>query len=223
MTTNELVSGRTPFEVVDPMSPAGGDGDGAGVGDGDQAPRAVVTDRRAVEGSGGDELVPDGGAGIVVSTARRREELDQAAELLVRHLRSCAATRGGPPPADDELARFRYPGRWSRLLLARRDGEPVGAARVRWSPGRRAGEVRCGQLSHLVVEPDARRHGVGEALVRRAASVAWWTGCRDIEVGPGAASREATPLYERVGFRPGPADEGLVLLLDPRVVADLQR
>lgn len=106
------------------------------------------------------------------------------------------------------------PGEASRVLLARRGGEAVGVARICWPLARRAGEVRRGRLSHLYVVPEARSAGAGEALLRRAAVVAWWSGCHDLRVHAETGAAAGSTLLERVGFQP--EGEGGDLVLSPR-------
>ena len=56
-------------------------------------------------------------------------------------------------------------------------------------------------LDHLVVAPEARRRGIGRALVRHALECAVATGASrvDLTAGPGKAAGRS--LYESLGFR----------------------
>jgi GNAT superfamily N-acetyltransferase len=161
----------------------------------------------------GPDLVETTSPGVNVTTVRLPHELDQAAALLEHQLRWQADVRPGSIDVADELALLRHPGPWARLLLAHRDERTVGVARIQWGPARRAGEVRRAQLTHVFVVPDERRAGVGEALVRRAAILAWWNGCHDLHVT--TWSREATGMLHRIGFREEPGTEGLLLSVRP--------
>lgn len=148
-----------------------------------------------------NEVISGSGLEVDITTARGPRDFADVGALLCGHSASL------PEPA---------PGQVARLLLARRSGRVVGAAGISWGVARRAGEVRRALLTHLFVDPAARGAGVGEALVRRAAVVAWWSGCHDLRAGAEGLPPEARRLLERVGFSAAPDAGGdLVLRATP--------
>jgi ribosomal protein S18 acetylase RimI-like enzyme len=132
-----------------------------------------------------NEVINGAGLEVVITTARGPRDLADVEALL------CGNGTALTAPT---------PGEGARLLVARRGEQVVGAARISWGVARRAGEVRRGALTHLVVHPASRGAGVGEALARRAAVVAWWSGCHDLRVQVASCPPEAQHLLARVGF-----------------------
>jgi GNAT superfamily N-acetyltransferase len=168
-------------------------------------------------GCGPDEEAAAAGAELSITTVRSAADLDAAQGLLCHRDR---AEAGWPTSG---AAR---PGEASRLLLARRGDEPVGVARLCWGVARRAGEVRRGHLTHLYVRPDARSTGVGDALVRRAGVVAWWSGCEDVRVRAAGWPEAAVAVLRRAGFTPVGEDEPageLVLVATPQDIGRERR
>lgn len=86
------------------------------------------------------------------------------------------------------------------LLLAR-DGEgaPVGCVALRPLDA----EGRC-EMKRLYVVPHARGHGLGRALTTAIIAEATRIGYREIMLDSLPILKEATALYERMGFRPIP-------------------
>lgn len=141
---------------------------------------------------------------LAITIVRTSADRSAAEALVRRHQRAELAPGAGEAleAQGEGISDPPRPGHGSRLLLARRGALPVGVARICWAVARRAGEVRRGTLSHLYVAPEARSTGVGEALVRRAAVVAWWSGCHDLRVRNDAWPSEALARLERAGFAP---------------------
>jgi mycothiol synthase len=83
----------------------------------------------------------------------------------------------------------------SLLFAAVEDGRVVGVAHcVHRHPG--------GFVRSLGVVPEARRRGIGEALLAYAFGEFWRRGVHEVRLGVHAANRTgATRLYERVGMR----------------------
>jgi ElaA protein len=75
-------------------------------------------------------------------------------------------------------------------LLARLDGQPVGTARLLI-----AGST--GKIGRVCVLAQARRQGLGAALIRKAVQVLKDRGCFRAVLG---AQTHATGFYERLGF-----------------------
>lgn len=141
-------------------------------------------------------------AGLVVATARLAADVAAADDLLRRQLRRVAATATSATALDEEVARLRQPEDGVRLLLARRDGHPVGVARARYRSAADHGPRRAhaAQLTHLHIVPEARGTGVGEALVSQATVMAWWFGCGELRAVKSSWTGEAVHLLERMGM-----------------------
>jgi ribosomal protein S18 acetylase RimI-like enzyme len=101
------------------------------------------------------------------------------------------------PPLDARALRalVAWPG--NRLLLARVDGEIVGALTLVVFPiptGLRA------WIEDVVVDEAARGHGVGAALTREAVRLARSDGARTVDLTSRPSREAANRLYERLGF-----------------------
>jgi putative acetyltransferase len=65
----------------------------------------------------------------------------------------------------------------------------------------------------MYVEPEARRSGIGRALVAEAlARASKMAGVRQVNLGVNAANTEAIALYQRAGFMPFGLELGFMLL-----------
>lgn len=88
--------------------------------------------------------------------------------------------------------------------IARRGPSPVGSlwirpvAKIPWPPAARRGVY--GYVTGVYVRPEARRHGVGRALVQEAQGQAAREGWEFLVLWPSDASRT---WYRRQGFAPG--------------------
>jgi GNAT superfamily N-acetyltransferase len=106
-----------------------------------------------------------------------------------------------PQPADVIAERLRA---WAdepraKVLVAELDGAVVGLAAVSASlhvarPG------RFGRLAGLAVRDDARRRGVGAALVRAAEELARGWGCDRLEATSSRWREEAPAFYAALGY-----------------------
>jgi ribosomal protein S18 acetylase RimI-like enzyme len=85
------------------------------------------------------------------------------------------------------------------LLGAVDDGAPAGVCQLRYRYGVWLDSLDC-LLEDLYVEDSARRHGLGEALVRAAVERARERGCGRIELDVNDGNEPARALYERLGF-----------------------
>jgi ribosomal protein S18 acetylase RimI-like enzyme len=86
------------------------------------------------------------------------------------------------------------------LLAAVDDDAPAaGVCQLRFRPSVWTASDDC-WLEDLFVEAGARRHGLGEALVRAAFERARARGCRRIELDTNESNTPALALYHRLGF-----------------------
>ncbi len=129
---------------------------------------------------------------------------------LREHHARVAPALGAPRERADswERRRAQYAG-WlaepdSFVLLAERDGVPVGYAMVHLhegSPTWHTGE-RTGELETLSVLPDERGHGVGAALLGEARARLRALGAGQLSVFVMAGNAGAIRFYERHAFGP---------------------
>lgn len=82
------------------------------------------------------------------------------------------------------------------VLLGTADGAPAGCVALKELPDRRAEIVR------LYVRPEARRHGLGRALVDAALETARLRGAENVVLHTLTRWRAATALYRSMGFTP---------------------
>ena len=118
-------------------------------------------------------------------------EVVEAMVRLLPQLSSSAA----PPTAADVGEIIASPA--TSLLLARLDGRIVGSltlAVFRLPSGVRA------WIEDVVVDIDARGHGVGEALNRAALEEARAGGARTVDLTSRPTREAANRLYQRLGF-----------------------
>ena len=97
-------------------------------------------------------------------------------------------------------------------LLGAVDGEPVGVCqlRFRWSVWKSAEDC---WLEDLFVREEARRSGLGRALVEAALDRARERGCRRIELDVNEDNAPARALYEACGFLTEPKPPGRTLFI----------
>lgn len=109
----------------------------------------------------------------------------------------CPALRGRRPLADI-LASHRATGRYwpAGWRVARRDDEPAGCLLLNRSPLLPAAEV-----VYMGVAPEHRRHGLGRAMLARAAGLAERDGLESLQLAVDAGNAPAVKLYEAFGFR----------------------
>ena len=90
------------------------------------------------------------------------------------------------------------------LLLAERDGEPIGYAMVSLGGGAATWDVgeRTAEVETLSVLESERGNGVGRALTEAAAEVAAEAGASSVLVGVAHSNEGALRFYEREGFEP---------------------
>jgi ribosomal protein S18 acetylase RimI-like enzyme len=103
-----------------------------------------------------------------------------------------------PPPSADELAELvGAPG--TTVFVARLDGHIVGT--LTFVVFRIPTALRS-MIEDVVVDGDARGHGVGEALTRAAIDKATLLGVRTIDLTSRPSREAANRLYQRIGFAP---------------------
>ncbi|AYF31012.1 GNAT family N-acetyltransferase [Micromonospora tulbaghiae] len=101
-------------------------------------------------------------------------------------------------PLDAEALRTLIGWQGNRLLVARVDGEIMGALTLVMFPiptGLRA------WIEDVVVDEAARGRGAGEALTREAVRLARVAGARTVDLTSRPSRAAANRLYERVGFQ----------------------
>ncbi|WP_314174418.1 GNAT family N-acetyltransferase [Streptomyces winkii] len=113
-----------------------------------------------------------------------------------------------PGAAFDHASRFvRHRDGLSTLLVAWRDGLPVGSCEVLWE-GCQAPEVRavhptCSEISGLGLWPETlRSQTVGAALIHAAEQLVLGRGRFSIGVGVEKNNPRTEDLYKRLGYRP---------------------
>jgi GNAT superfamily N-acetyltransferase len=103
------------------------------------------------------------------------------------------------------------------LLGAQRAGAPAGGVvqiRYRWSVWREGYDCL---LEDLYVAPEARRGGLGRALVAETIARARARGCRRVELDTAEANTAARALYESMGFDNDAYEGGRSLFLRRRL------
>jgi ribosomal protein S18 acetylase RimI-like enzyme len=141
----------------------------------------------------------------VEAVRQATDELVEACRRLLPQLSSAAAALDA-----DELARI-VDHQANTLLVARDQGAIVGMLTLVTFPlpsGLR------GRIEDVVVDQEARGHGVGTALTMAAIDLARQQGARNVDLTSRASRAAANRLYQRLGFqlrdsnvyryRPGP-------------------
>ena len=107
-------------------------------------------------------------------------------------------SQSSPPPTEAELAEIAACAH-SDLFVAELDGRIVGAltlATYRIPTGLKA------WIEDVVVDADARGHGVGEALNQAALTSARARGAKHVSLTSRPSRAAANRLYQRIGFEP---------------------
>ena len=121
------------------------------------------------------------------------DELVEAFNRLIPQLSSSS-----PPPSPDHLAAL-VASEDTVLFVARVDGRILGSltlAFYRIPTGTKA------WIEDVVVDADARGHGVGELLNRAALDEARSRGAKDVSLTSRPSREAANRLYQRIGFEP---------------------
>jgi len=126
--------------------------------------------------------------------------------VVARLIRELARGEGETSPVDDEAvaAYLDFPG--SGAFVAEVDGAVVGVLTWFMRPGLfHGGRWAC--IDELFVQEQARRHGLGDALVGAAIKAFQAAGCREVSVSTMPDNEPARRLYARHGL----TDESLLL------------
>lgn len=107
-----------------------------------------------------------------------------------------------------------------RVLIATWGGRPVGYALLSTAPLLPLGNCAGPSIEHLHVVPEARRHGVGRALVRRALHLAEAEGAEQMACTVLPGDREYTRYVARLGFTPVVVRRAVALSTLRRRLAD---
>ncbi len=129
------------------------------------------------------------------------------AATVARLIAEFGAWWGNDGPGEDgiraSVERIMAGGDGEYLLATADDGEGADGVcqlRFRWSVWKSAEDC---WLEDLYVREDARRSGIGRALVEAAIERARERGCGRIELDVSQSNRGAWALYERMGFSAG--------------------
>ena len=128
----------------------------------------------------------------VEAVRQATDELVEACRRLLPQLSSAAAALDA-----DELARI-VDHQANTLLVARDQGAIVGMLTLVTFPlpsGLRA------RIEDVVVDREARGHGVGTALTMAAIDLACQQGARNVDLTSRASRVAANRLYQRLGFQ----------------------
>jgi ribosomal protein S18 acetylase RimI-like enzyme len=128
---------------------------------------------------------------VVVAVHAVDDELIEAFDRLVPQLSSSS-----PPPSPDHLAAL-VASEDTVLFVARIDGRILGSltlAFYRIPTGLKA------WIEDVVVDSEARGHGVGELLNRVALDEARSRGAKDVSLTSRPSREAANRLYQRIGF-----------------------
>ncbi len=130
---------------------------------------------------------------MVVAAHTVDDELIEAFDRLIPQLSSSS-----PPPSRDHLSAM-VDSEDTVLYVARVDGRIVGSltlAFYRIPTGTKA------WIEDVVVDAEARGHGLGELLNRAALDEARARGAKDVSLTSRPSREAANRLYRRIGFEP---------------------
>ena len=134
---------------------------------------------------------------------RSQVEIRIAAPVDAPELARLNAAFNGLYEAPEALARrMGDPRQVEVALLALLDDRTVGFAGLRLIPSLFACTMYA-ELTELFVEPSARRHGVGRALVQHAERLAREAGAESMYLLAGLSNTAGQAFYHALGYRPG--------------------
>ncbi|MDE3228815.1 MAG: GNAT family N-acetyltransferase [Chloroflexota bacterium] len=142
---------------------------------------------------------------IVEVSADEAEPLTAHLIALLRDAVASGASLGFWDPLDEALGLDFWRGVYAamragtlRLLVARQADVVVGSAQLSLSPKQNA--VRRGEVLKVMTHRDARRQGIGEALMREVERLAYDAGRRLLVLDTNTGT-DAERLYRRMGYR----------------------
>jgi ribosomal protein S18 acetylase RimI-like enzyme len=137
------------------------------------------------------------------------DRLEPLWEAMREHHAGLPAMQPVRPPADSWARRRRVYLEWlgeddHALLIAERDGEPIGYAVVSVDDGPPTWDVgeRTAEIESLSVLASERGNGVGRALTEAALEFAAEVGAAATFVGVAHSNAPALRFYDREGFEP---------------------
>lgn len=133
------------------------------------------------------------GARVEIAT-ETSPELVAAFERLIPQL-----SRSNPPPTAEEVGEILDSPATDQFVAYLDDGRIAGLSTLvtfRIPTGRRA------WIEDVVVDVDARGHGIGEALNRAMLDRARALGCTTVDLTSRPTREAANRLYQRIGFTP---------------------
>jgi GNAT superfamily N-acetyltransferase len=166
-------------------------------------PRSPAGPDPRLDNSGG---FPDDPAMIDIVQATTPEDMDAVRDLMrafvawhrQRHTEDLALIDRYFDAREFEQELAALPGKYAppkgHLLLARRDGQPVGCVALR-----DLGEGIC-EMKRMFVPPALHGQGIGRALADRVLSEAKTAGYERMRLDTSIRQAEAMRLYERAGF-----------------------
>jgi len=135
---------------------------------------------------------------VEIETVTGSEETAATDELVAAFGKLLPQLSSSAVPLDREALAAVVSCAANTLLIARVDGRIVGTLTLVTAPvpsGLRA------LIEDVIVDGDARGHGVGKALVEQALRVAKAAGARTVDLTSRPSREAANRLYVRVGFQ----------------------
>ena len=135
-----------------------------------------------------------------------REAVQQDAPDIIRLMRILAGEASEKIQLDVRGVEAFLAQGGSSVLLAEREGHPVGLLSLSMRANLFHAGLTC-TIEELVVDEEARRQGVGSALLREAINRSENAGCAEISISTTADNTQAIALYRRFGL----VDEAILL------------
>lgn len=114
--------------------------------------------------------------------------------LTAKHLEQVAELEQlcfADPWSEKALELLTNDGAYGAVCL--QDGRVMSYGGVLWAPGE-------GQITNIATHPDARRQGMGAAILEHLIKVAKSRGCEQLSLEARVSNNPAIALYERYGF-----------------------